>query len=81
MTQMTPEDFRDFLIRMALHRALLDNGGIITLFPEDLDTRPATGLARMQLAFQTLHDPERVIIRLLTPERFKELQDMGAPEI
>ena len=80
--QKLGEALRDIVLRSALIRFLLNTGGEIILFEEDLEviTNKAEP-SQHQIAIAIKEDPLRIVVRLLSPERFEELKDLGAPQI
>ena len=74
--QKLGENLRDLVLRAALVRSLLNAGGEMVLFEDDIEAITSKAeLSQHQIALVIKEDPIRVIIRLLTPERFEELQD------
>ena len=80
--QKLGENLRDLVLRAALVRSLLNAGGEMVLFEEDLAVITGTAeLSQHQIALIIKDAPARIVIRLLIPERFEELQGLGAPQI
>lgn len=56
------------LIRSALYRLLMDAGGQVTLFTDDLES-----VKDFKLTLKPLENPERLVSSIITPEYYDEL--------
>lgn len=68
-------DLQQRVIRALAYRAMDQALGEATLYPEDL------GTIDYQLAVYPKDDPPRLIVKLITRERFEELGKQGVPQL